>query len=80
MYSIINHSLPSLAMKSSLVLIKEKVSGLKTGNIINYFFKLIFSAIIYYNTSLVSKTDSGMPNTTYLNNFDIFNKVLKKLK
>ena len=28
--------------------------------------------------SLVSKTDSGLPNNTYLNNFDIFNKVLKK--
>ena len=25
--------------------------------------------------SLVSKTDSGIPNNTHLNNFDIFNKV-----
>ena len=40
---------------------------MKTGNIIKYFFKVIFSDIIYYNTSLVSKTVSGMRNNTYLN-------------
>ena len=29
--------------------------------------------------SLVGKTNSGTPNNTYLNNFDILNKVLKNL-
>ena len=28
--------------------------------------------------SLVSKTDSGTPDNTYLNSFEILNKVLKK--
>ena len=32
------------------------------------------------NMSLVSKTDSGTSNNTYLNNVDIFNKVLKTIQ
>ena len=30
--------------------------------------------------SLVSKTDSGTLNNTYLNNFEILNKVFKKIE